>query len=59
MLDLKFVRDNPDIVREALKKRGYDLNFEQFLSLEAERLNFLKEIEQKRALRNSVSQEIA
>lgn len=59
MLDIKFVRANPEVVKEALRKRGYDINFDRFLDLESERLTLLREIEQKRALRNSVSQEIA
>ncbi len=59
MLDIKFVRANPEKVIEALKKRGYEINFDEFLSLEQERLRLLREIEEKRAIRNSVSQEIA
>jgi len=59
MLDIKFVRENPEIVKEALKKRGYNIDFDSFLSMEEERLKFLREIENKRAIRNSVSQEIA
>lgn len=59
MLDIKFVRANPEVLKEALRKRGYDINFDRFLDLESERLTLLREIEQKRALRNSVSQEIA
>jgi len=59
MLDIKFVRANPEKLKEALDKRGYQIDFEEFLSLEKERLALLREIEQKRAIRNSVSQEIA
>ncbi|GAB6183346.1 serine--tRNA ligase [Thermodesulfovibrio hydrogeniphilus] len=59
MLDIKFVRANPDKVIDALQKRGYEINFDEFLSLEQERLSLLREIEEKRAVRNSVSQEIA
>ncbi|GLI52547.1 MULTISPECIES: serine--tRNA ligase [Thermodesulfovibrio] len=59
MLDIKFVRANPEKLKEALDKRGYQIDFEEFLSLERERLLLLREIEQKRAIRNSVSQEIA
>lgn len=59
MLDIKFVRENPDKVKQALEKRGYKIDFEEFLALERERLSLLREIEQKRAIRNSVSQEIA
>jgi len=59
MLDIKFLRENPDKVKEALRLRGYEIDFDRFLSLEEERLKLLREIEQKRAIRNSVSQEIA
>ncbi|MCS7215064.1 MAG: serine--tRNA ligase [Thermodesulfovibrio sp.] len=59
MLDIKFIRANPDKVKEALEKRGYKIDFEEFLSIEEKRLELLRDIEQKRALRNSVSQEIA
>ncbi|GAQ94309.1 seryl-tRNA synthetase [Thermodesulfovibrio aggregans] len=59
MLDLKFIRENPEKVKDALQKRGYEINFDEFLSLEDKRLSLLREIENKRAIRNSVSQEIA
>ncbi len=59
MLDIKFVRANPEKIKESLEKRGYEIDFEMFLSLERERLALLRDIEEKRALRNSVSQEIA
>ncbi len=59
MLDIKFVRANPEKVKEALEKREYKIDFDEFLSLEKERLGLLRKIEQKRAIRNSVSQEIA
>ncbi|MDI1471819.1 MAG: serine--tRNA ligase [Thermodesulfovibrio sp.] len=59
MLDIKFVRENPEKVKEALKKRGYNIDFDSFLSMEEERLKLLREIENKRAIRNAVSQEIA
>jgi len=59
MLDIKFVRENPEKIIASLKKRGYEINFDNFLTMEKQRLYFLREIEQKRALRNSVSQDIA
>mgnify|MGYP001627057908 CR=1 FL=1 len=59
MLDIKFVRANPEKVKKALEKREYKIDFDEFLSLEKERLGLLRKIEQKRAIRNSVSQEIA
>ncbi len=59
MLDIKFVRANPEKIKEALEKRGYEIDFDNFLFFEKERLALLRDIEEKRALRNSVSQEIA
>lgn len=58
MLDLKFVRANPDIVIEALAKRGGKISLDSFLSLEEERRSILAEVEEKKARRNNVSKEI-
>ena len=58
MLDLKFVRANPEIVIEALAKRGGKISLDKFLSLEEERRSILSEVEQKKARRNTVSKEI-
>ena len=49
MLDLKFVRANPDIVIEALAKRGGKISLDSFLSLEEERRSILAEVEEKKA----------
>lgn len=59
MLDIKFLRANPEILKDSLNKRGYNINFDKFIHLESERLNLLRDIEERRALRNKVSQEIA
>ncbi|SHF31238.1 seryl-tRNA synthetase [Desulfofundulus australicus DSM 11792] len=58
MLDLKFVRNNPEIVSEALEKRGSDLNLEPFLELERRRREKLVVVEQLKNRRNVVSEEI-
>lgn len=58
MLDLKFVRSNPDIVTEALNKRGGKISLAGFLSLEEERRSILASVEEKKAYRNSVSKAI-
>lgn len=58
MLDLKFVRANPDIVIDSLAKRGGKISLDSFLSLEEERRSILAEVEEKKARRNSVSKEI-
>lgn len=59
MLDAKFVRANPDVVREALRKRHTAANLDEFLRLDEERRRLLAEVEQLKARRNSESEEIA
>lgn len=58
MLDARFVRENAEIVKDALKKRGYDLSVSEFLAIEGERRSLLKETEEMRNKRNVVSEEI-
>ena len=58
MLDLKFVRSNPDLVAEALQKRGGKISMDAFLSLEEERRSILARVEEMKARRNAVSKEI-
>lgn len=59
MLDLKFVRENPEVVEEAIKKRGGQVSLDQFLALEKQRRQLLQEVEQLRNRRNVVSKTIA
>lgn len=58
MLDVKFVRENVDKVKEALVKRGYDLTLDEFLAQEEQRRDILKKAEELRQRRNTVSEEI-
>lgn len=58
MLDLKFVRSNPDLVKEALAKRGASVGLDQFLHLEEERRQKLVQVETLKNKRNTVSEEI-
>jgi len=46
MLDVRFIRKNPEVVRESLRNRGYSDNIlDDFLKIEKERLSLLKEFE--------------
>lgn len=58
MLDVKFVRSNPEKVEQALKNRGGKINLAGFLQMEGERRELLSKVEQMKAERNAVSQEI-
>ncbi|MCI8336577.1 MAG: serine--tRNA ligase [Peptococcaceae bacterium] len=58
MLDIKFIRENQQIVEEALAKRGGKVSLDGFLKLEQERRALLTEVEQMKATRNAASKEI-
>lgn len=58
MLDIKFVRSNPDAVVAGMKKRGMDLDLAPFLALDEKRRALLTEVEQLKNTRNTVSKEI-
>lgn len=58
MLDAKFVVENPDRVRENLRKRHSDLDIQPMLDLSEQRRQILQRAEQLKADRNRQSQEI-
>jgi seryl-tRNA synthetase len=59
MLDIKFIRENKDIVIAGAKKKRVEVDIDRLISLDDERLKFLKEIEDLRAEVNRVSNDIA
>ncbi len=59
MLDLRFIRKNPDLVREALAKRGEELSVDDFLELDEERRTVIQEEEELRRERNQASEDVA
>jgi len=58
MLDMKFVRENVDLVRRKMLERGQDIDLNVFSALDQKRRDFLKEVEKLRSTRNTVSKEI-
>jgi len=58
MLDLKFIRQNPDVVREAMIKKNMEVDLDRLLSLDEQRRALLTEVEQLKARRNAVSEEV-
>jgi seryl-tRNA synthetase len=58
MLDLKFVRENPEKVREAMELKGEPADLDRLLSYDQERRVLLHEVETLKQLRNRVSKEI-
>ena len=58
MLEIKFIRENSDLVGKALKARGNDLPLDSLLEVDSQRRKLLQEVEDLRNLRNRVSEEI-
>ncbi|MGD9364302.1 MAG: serine--tRNA ligase [Desulfobacteraceae bacterium] len=59
MLEIKFVRQNLELVRKALENRGGTADWDAFTNADKQRKVVLGEIEQLRHRRNVVSDEIA
>ncbi|HHW14132.1 MAG TPA: serine--tRNA ligase, partial [Firmicutes bacterium] len=59
MLDLRFVRANPELVREGMRKKKVDAPLDELLALDARRRQLLVEVEGLKARRNSASAEVA
>lgn len=59
MLDRKLLQRNPEIVAEALQKRGSDINVDDFTQLDAKRRTLLGELETLQAERNTSSAKVA
>ena len=59
MLDIKFIRENKDIVQVGAKKKLIEVDIEKLISLDDERLKVLKEVEELRSEVNRVSNDIA
>lgn len=58
MLDIKLLREQPEVVREALRNRGEDLPVEDIIGLDVRRRQLLHEVETLRAQRNEMSKKL-
>ena len=60
MLDLKLIRENPELIKQKLEARNLSAeSVEKILALDIQRREFIGEVEKLKSLRNTVSQEIA
>ncbi len=58
MLDLKFIRENQEQVRQAIKDRAAEVALDELLFLDEERRRLLSDVEKMKNQRNQVSKEI-
>ena len=55
MLDIKFIRENKDIIKEGAKKKHIEVDIENLLSVDEKRLEILSRVEFLRGEQNKVS----
>ena len=61
MLDIKFLRENPDVVKENIKKKFQDYKLplvDEVIALDAESRKAKQEADELRAERNRISKQI-
>jgi len=59
MLDIKAIRTNPDEVKAKLARRGQQFRIDEILLLDIERRELLTSVEELKAQKNKVSEEVA
>lgn len=58
MLDIKYIRNNPDGVKDNIKKRNLTIELDKFLDLDKQKLELIVKVDDLRAIKNKVSKEI-
>ncbi len=60
MLDIKFIKENPDLVKARLqgRQKNYDAEIDRLLALDVERRALIADTEQKKAEQNRISKQI-
>jgi len=58
MLDIKFIRENPDRVKEGVKKKGAKVDIGEVLELDKRKREILQALEDMRSKKNQASKEI-
>ena len=58
MLDIRFIRENPSVVKKSCKNRGYDVDIDKLLKLDESYRTSLKKVESLKQQRNSATKEI-
>ena len=55
MLDIKFIRENADLVQKSANDKGYAVDIATMLQLDDERRDLQKQVETLREQRNAIS----
>ncbi|MFH1671158.1 MAG: serine--tRNA ligase, partial [Candidatus Portnoybacteria bacterium] len=57
MLDIKYIRENPDKVKDSCQKRGIKCDIDKLLELDEKKRKYLQEIEGLKAEQNKLGKE--
>lgn len=55
MLDIQFIRDNPELVKQKSKEKSFDVNIDELLKIDQVRRELLQDIESQRSKRNELT----
>lgn len=58
MLDIKFIREHPHLIKEAARKKHTTIDVDKLLKLDEERITLLQEVESLRAEQNTESSKV-
>uniref|UniRef100_A0A7V3VUV3 Serine--tRNA ligase n=1 Tax=candidate division WOR-3 bacterium TaxID=2052148 RepID=A0A7V3VUV3_UNCW3 len=58
MVDIKILRENPEIMRQSLKNRGIEFDLDKLLEIDKKRRNLITEIDKLRKERNLLSEQV-
>lgn len=58
MLDIKFIRENKEVIKDGARKKHIDFNVEALIQIDAQRRELVTSMESKKSDQNKVSQEI-
>ncbi|MBI1999486.1 MAG: serine--tRNA ligase [Parcubacteria group bacterium] len=59
MLDIKFIRDNPELIKEAARKKHISFDVKKLLKVDEERVAVIKAVDGMRAEQNAANEKIA
>lgn len=59
MLDITFIRENKDILKDAARKKRVDVDIDKLLEIDERRREILQSVEAKRASQNETNEKIA
>lgn len=58
MIDLKILRENPELIRQAIVNRGEKINIEEIIEIDARRRRIITQVDNLRKERNEISEQV-